>query len=505
MKNGGKIIVILLFLVSIGILGAFVFARLGIGGIADLPIVGTTTTTPDASSISASIEASISSSKAEEERLAAEAAERLRLIAENTVYVPKGTEIFRTAELVEGDVVHTATERMALYSVGLKADVYEVKYSYDATETLGFVPASLVKKSPADFIEYPQDGVDYGHFPKSADYPDNPRIKAKAIYVTISTVTGSGYDELIQLVEQTDLNAMVIDVKDDNEWLLFHSKAAEKYNPVANKTSAIDEARMKELVKKAKDKGIYLIARIVTFKSPVYSDEHLDSVITYAASGQPYTEDGVLLWTSPYHKGLWEYNVALAEEAADYGFNEIQFDYVRFPTPSSHEINYKNDGTPSKTAAIQNFLKFAYDKLSKKHVYVAMDIFGWSATTLDDAGIGQHWEAMANVVDYVCPMIYPSHYSPGNFGLNEPDIAPYEAIDGAIKDCLSRNANIQEPGVLRPWIQYFTASYLQYSGRQYLHYGRAEVQAQIKALQDNGIEEYLLWNPSNTYELDVLQ
>jgi len=140
-------------------------------------------------------------------------------------------------------------------------------------------------------------------------------------------------------------------------------------------------------------------------------------------------------------------------------------------------------------------LKYANERLKETNVVISADVFGWAASATDDVGIGQHWEAVSNVVDVVSPMMYPSHYGPGNFGLSVPDAFPYETIERSIIAALNRNANLETPGKLRPWIQDFTATWVE----GHIRYGSKEVRAQIDALKANGIDEYLVWNAGNYY------
>ena len=180
-----------------------------------------------------------------------------------------------------------------------------------------------------------------------------------------------------------------------------------------------------------------MIARIVAFKSPFYAQNHPDRAIVYKDSGKLYTDSDRLPWVSPHDRIMWEYNVAIAKEAAELGFNEIQFDYVRFPAIGNTEaIDYRNETDESQTATIQNFLKYAYEALKPYEVYISADVFGWAATATGGIGIGQHWEAVSNVVDYISPMMYPSHYGPNTFGLPVPDAYPYETIDRSVKDAI---------------------------------------------------------------------
>lgn len=346
------------------------------------------------------------------------------------------------------------------------------------------------------------EGVDYGPIPKVKDYPGNPRVAVKGIYVTVNTASSDNLDALIRLADETEINAMVIDVKDDYGRMLFSTKAASLFCPEANKGAPVKDIR--GLIGKLKKKNIYTIARIVTFKTPNYAQRYPDRAITDTGSGEVYQSSDGLHWASAYDRQLWRYNVEVAKEAAEAGFNEIQFDYVRFPDvkPSvESRLDYKNAWSESKTLAIYRYLRFARAELEPYRVYLAADTFGWTASSTGDENIGQHWETMSNVVDYNCPMMYPSHYGPGNFGLKIPDAAPYATISAGIKDAKARDTNLTTPAVLRPWIQDFTAKWV----KGHITYGADEVRAQIQALEDNGVHEFLIWNASNRYTRPALK
>ncbi len=354
-----------------------------------------------------------------------------------------------------------------------------------------------------DFIEIPEPGISYEAFSKKT-YESNPPIKMRGVYVSQISATngGNNLDYLIDLAKTTDINTFVIDVKNDSGRLLFKSKAAEQYMPEQNNAVAITD--IKPFIKRLKDENIYLVARIVTFKSPEYALKYPDKAIKFKATGELFKSGDGLKWATPYDRDLWDYNISVAEEAADLGFNEIQFDYVRFPDVPyaiNEQLDFHNDNNESKTMAIHQFLKEAYQRLSAKEVYVTADFFGYVATAQNDQFIGQHWESVVNVVDYAAPMVYPSHYGGSNFGLAVPDAHPYECIDGAMKDALDRNKNLYTPAKLRPWIQDFTATWV----LGHINYDQAELMAQIQALKDNGIDEYMVWNAGNRYTNSALQ
>ena len=437
----------------------------------------------------------------EEEARKKEAEEKARLenIKANTIFTSaSGATLYKSA--AEGaEVIEKLPSKMAIYQSGQINDAngvaqfYEVKADIDS-EVLGFVKAVDTVRTLEDYIVKKYDDVDYSYIEKTKGFESNPKIPVKAIYITGKTASGARLDEMIQMIDETELNAVVVDVKDDEGYLLFHSATAATLNPEANEKVYISD--MDAFVKKMKEHNIYLIARIVTFKSPIYAKNHPERAIVYKNSGELYSDSDKLIWASAHDRTLWQYNVGIAKEAAALGFNEIQFDYVRFPAIARQDdMDFRNETGESQTAAIQNFLKFAYENLSEDEVYISADVFGWAASALDDVGIGQHWESVANAVDYICPMMYPSHYGPGNFGLSVPDAFPYETIDRSLRAAMARNANLQSAAGIRPWIQDFTATWVE----GYIPYRTKEVHAQIQALKDNGIDEYLVWNAGNYY------
>jgi hypothetical protein len=284
-------------------------------------------------------------------------------------------------------------------------------------------------------------------------------------------------------------------VKDDRGDLLFPTQAAAKFNAEANRKALLDDVR--PLLRRLKAKQIYCVARIVTFKDPSFARAHPQKAILNNRTGKPYRSTDDLMWVSPHDADFREYNLEIAREAAAAGFQEIQFDYIRFPDVArSASLNYRNPGNQTKAQVVQNFLLEARRRLSPMKAYVAADVFGLVCTTADDMDIGQYWEAVSNAVDYICPMMYPSHYANRSYGLRVPDQQPYELIDRGVRDALRRNQNLATPARVRPWIQGFTASWL----KEHREYGVAEVKAQIKALADNGVHSYLIWTPSNRYE-----
>ncbi len=383
------------------------------------------------------------------------------------------------------------------------ASWYYVNYDTESKEANGWIIAEYTVKDRMELMDESLKNLDLSPQDKTIEYPNNPRVEVKGIYLTLYSASGARLDKLIEMSKRTEINTFVIDVKDDNGNMLFATEAAEKYNPDANKKAAVKD--IKALMQKLKDNNIYTIARIVSFKDPSYARKNPDKAIVFKGTNKPFTNSDGLIWVSPHDRNLWEYNIGVAKEAAAAGFNEIQFDYVRFPASNGGKLDksldYRNETGESKPETIQNYLKEARKQLSPLGIYISADIYGLVGSVSDDMSLGQYWEAVSNVVDYVSPMMYPSHYANGTYGLSIPDAYPYETVYNSTKDSVSRNKNIQTPAIIRPWIQDFTASWVKGN----IKYGAKQVEQQIKALNDNGVKEYLLWNAGNTYSEGALQ
>jgi hypothetical protein len=325
---------------------------------------------------------------------------------------------------------------------------------------------------------------------------DNPRVKARGIYLTGNTVDlENRYSQLLELIETTELNAMVIDVKNDHGLMSYPSEIEIVEQVQANRKAPIKG--IKEVIEDLKKRNIYPIARIVVFKDPNLPEHRPEWALQKKTGGVWRDKNGVA-WVNPYEKKVWDYNIAIAKEAALLGFREIQFDYIRFPENAKRVdqvVNYGDNGV-SKDEIIEKFLEYAREQLKGYNVHIAADVFGVIATSWGDSDkIGQTWERMTSKLDYICPMIYPSHYGPGYFGFRVPDANPVGTIKAALTDSIKRNASIKNPGIIRPWLQGFTASWVPGN----ISYGAEEIRVQIDTALALGIDEYLIWNASNRY------
>ncbi len=326
---------------------------------------------------------------------------------------------------------------------------------------------------------------------------DNPPVKAKGIYLTGNTVgLQHRFESLMEMVDTTELNAMVIDVKNDHGVMSYRSEIEIVQEAGANRSVPIKN--ISEVMEELKKRDIYPIARVVVFKDPNLPEKRPEWAIQRNGGGV-WRDNKRVAWVNPYEKKVWDYNIAIAKEAALVGFREIQFDYVRFPE-NAHRVDREAyypgaDGKP-KDVAIQDFLVYAREQLEEYNVHIAADVFGVIATSWGDSDrIGQTWEKIAPCVEYSCPMIYPSHYSPGYFGFPVPDANPVGTVRHALTDAVQRNAPIENPGIIRPWLQSFTATWI----RGHIRYGPEEVRAQIDTALELGIDEFFIWNAVNRY------
>ena len=302
---------------------------------------------------------------------------------------------------------------------------------------------------------------------------------------------------LTALAERTEINSFVIDIKDATGYVSHRTRV-----PLAHEIGATGEIRipsLPHLLGTMQEAGIYPIARIVIVKDPLLIAARPDLAVQDTAGGVWIDGKGIV-WLNPHQRELWDYHVDLAREVAEWGFPEIQWDYVRFPDAPASELGRAHfpgaDGR-TRTDAIRDFLAYSRDELADTGVRVTADVFGVTTSATHDVGIGQVWESFIDVVDVALPMVYPSHYWRGSFGYDSPNAHPYEIVRSALEHSQRRSAEIPGAGATRPWLQDFTL------GRP--PYGAAEVRAQIQATYDVGIDEWILWNPGSRYTEEALE
>lgn len=292
---------------------------------------------------------------------------------------------------------------------------------------------------------------------------------------------------LIDMIDRTELNALVVDVKGDRGRVSLHSD-----NPLIKAMGTeLVQMDLRELLRIAHEKKIYVIARIVTFKDDPLTKVHPEWAV-HTKSGAVWKDGEQLGWANPYLRQVWDYNLAIAKEAAALGFDEVQFDYIRFPSDGNvNDIYFPPPHTPeTRAAALRDFLNEVNKAFKPYPVFISADVFGMTVWTHDDMGIGQRLEEIAQRVDYVQPMVYPSTFTSGNLGYANPSKFPYEVIFRSMKAAAER---VSTP--LRPWLQ-------AYSSRD-VAYGIKEFLAQKRAANDAGTAGWVFWNSAGEYNPSI--
>jgi len=296
---------------------------------------------------------------------------------------------------------------------------------------------------------------------------------------------------LMQLAERTEINSFVIDLKDATGHISHPTTI-----PLAQELGADQEIRIRDLprlLRRLEAAGIYPIARIVISKDPLLTD-HRPEWAVQDVDGGVWTDDRGVSWANIFDPRVWKYNVALAIEAAQLGFPEIQWDYVRFPDGADSVMaraEYPGAEGRDRPEAVRGFLEYAREQLEPYDVQMTADVFGVTTAARVDLGIGQLWETFIDRVDVALPMVYPSHYGAGSYGFDSPNHYPYEIVRAALTDARNRSDQVPGAGRTRPWLQDFTLGPPGYGG--------PEVRAQIQATYDAGIRDWILWNPSARY------
>jgi hypothetical protein len=321
--------------------------------------------------------------------------------------------------------------------------------------------------------------------------PFNP----KALYLSFYGIGDRTLRQsALRLIEETELNALVIDVKGDRGMIPYKSSIPLATDVGAQKIITVRD--MSGLMKSLKEKGIYMIARIVVFKDDLLASKMPDLAVK-TQSGQVWQDRENLAWVDPFKQEVWDYNINIAIEAAQYGFDEVQFDYVRFPDASAPRFSMPST-EENRVKAISGFLKAAKERLMPYNVFVSADIFGYVCWNINDTEIGQRLEDLVSHVDYLCPMLYPSGFQYGIPGYRIPVAHPQEIVYLTLKRAQERT---RLPSIrFRPWLQAFR----DYAFDRRYFRGK-EIQDQINAAKDFGSQGWMLWNPLNNYLEDGLE
>jgi hypothetical protein len=303
--------------------------------------------------------------------------------------------------------------------------------------------------------------------------------QVKAVYLPPHCFTERKVSEIIHYARLTGLNAAVLHVKDPHGWIRWKSKNQLAQNMGAVASNGLVEPTLRRL----KNQGFWCIAKLDVFVDHrlIYNNPYMG--ILDIRTGGPWQDNNGLYWANPFNRSVWEYNIALCRELIELGFDEIQFDYIRFPSDGDLSMmNYpiKSENL-TKTECIGKFLETAYRELKPTGITLSVDLFGLVAWKTDDFGVGQKIEAIAPNVDVICPMFYPSHFPKGFLGRQNPAESPFEIMELSMKRMQKRTAK-----KIRPWIQGFW-------------YKPEDINAQIDGLSQAQTGSWSVWNPSGNY------
>ncbi len=426
----------------------------------------------------------------------------------------------------------STTGRAFHYSVGVIAMGFFVG-AYFTVPALFPVSYSVSTASPTVI----EDRQDVTPQKPTASHIDTPEA-VRAIYMSQCVVgTPSFRESLVALIEETELNSVIIDIKDYTGKIAFPTENPTLKDFVSDQCGARD---MREFIALLHEKGIYVIGRITVFQDPYYSQLHPElAVQSVSRVGEPWEDNKGLSFIDVSSRKFWEYIVELSKESYAIGFDELNYDYIRYPSDGPMaDAQFVND---NKAEALETFFKYLHKEVSSIGVVTSADLFGYTTVFTNDLGIGQQLERALPYFDYIAPMVYPSHYNAGFAGLSNPNSDPYKVIFVSMKEAVERlrrettpirtlegkevfkeeivPAHHTEEGVfiatstrkvatgeytkpvydiqkLRPWLQDFD-----YGG----DYDVEEVRAQIQATYDTGLTSWMLWSPSNRYTRGALE
>lgn len=335
----------------------------------------------------------------------------------------------------------------------------------------------------------------YGYRPLKVSYSTKTTqievepITVKALYLTFWGASNNSktLKKALQIIEETEVNAVVVDVKNEygSTSFLTDFKQANSYGAQDNRTNR----NIAKFIETMKSRNIYTIARIVTFKDELQASHNPDYAIK-DKNGEIWRNHDDMAWVDPYDKRSHDYAIKMAEEAAKVGYDEINFDYIRFPAKKG--LKYSKINTQkNRIQAISSFLETAQNRLRKYGVFISVDTYGNILWTKDgDNGIGQTVESLSEHADYLAPMLYPSGFASGSFGKENPSSHPYMVIYKSIK----KVETIIKPQRVRPWLQYF---------RDYAHtkmyYKKFEINEQVRASENINANGWMMWSPSSKY------
>ncbi len=328
--------------------------------------------------------------------------------------------------------------------------------------------------------------------------PGRPPAVVRGIYLNAWVFGSRRFYDLVALADSTEVNAFVMDVKDATGFIAYRSGVPTAVAIGANDLVRVADAR--ERLALLQTKGIHAIARIVVARDPLLARGKPHWAIHHENGG--LWRDGLgKPWVDAFHDSVWVYAAELAAEAVLMGFKEIQFDYVRFPDEPRERMEsavYRaRSGGESKRSAVRRQVALLKGEVQRLGVPFTLDVFGLTTSAGGSMGIGQNWDDLSELADVLLPMVYPSHYPRGSYSIPYPNAAPYEVVRRALEDGMRRSERLSDPARIRPYLQAFTLRRPRYTA--------TEVRAQIQAVEDVGLTDWVLWNASGRYPAAALR
>jgi len=316
----------------------------------------------------------------------------------------------------------------------------------------------------------------------------------KGIYMTSWAAGNKKFrDEIIDILDNTEINAVIIDVKDYSGRISFPVENPELVRIGAAQNRIPD---IKEFIRTLHEKNVYVIARISSFQDSYLINVHPEWAVK-TSDGRVWQDYKGVKWLDAGAQPVWDYLVAIGKQSYEYGFDELNFDYIRYPSDGNlDDIVYSWSNGRTRREVMRDFFLYLREQLASTPVPISADLFGLTTSATDDLGIGQFLTDALPYFDYVAPMVYPSHFSTGYLGLNKPAEHPYDVIKFSMSTAMKRTiAASSSPEKLRPWLQAFDLG---------ATYTPAMVRAQIQATNDIGLSSWMLWDAANTYDKDAL-
>ena len=439
-----------------------------------------------------------------------------KVVQTEAMYAYNTVHLLDEDDAVPGEQVDKGEKLTVIGFDGLDENGMVARYivsttAHDGTTATGYIRAGYLRRTQEEAAALYDEELQQFHAERGdswgggdaagLDYSPREKVKfednvmpdeVKALYLNNEFI--DSLDTYLDIASGCAVNAFVIDIQDGGA-VGYASPTMQKYSPTAYEAAWNELEEYKEAVQKIKDAGYYVIGRITAFNDPYFAEDHPECLIANAYTGNPMKIGG-MYWPSVYQRYVWQYKVDLALEAVELmGFNEIQFDYCRFPDGTwwydDDEIDYRNTYDESKAQAVQRFLIYASDRLHAAGAYVSADVFGECAEDYVCA-YGQYWPAITNVVDAISAMPYPDHYGASGDWL--PWEHPYETLYSFGKKAAQRQTEVPTPGAVRTWIQAYSAI-----REPYTYYGPNQIAAQIEALRDTGnTGGYMTWNGASS-------